>query len=639
MENDNWFSDEETILDEIRNAQPTGFGVEIPGYSQITEIARGGQATVYRAIQDGTQRSVAIKVMYPDFADVTIQQTRFTREIELVGSLDHQFIVRIYDGGILENGQLFTVMEFVDGKQLNRYLKSANLQIVSMIRLFLRICDGVGFAHRRGVMHRDLKPSNILVTEDGNPHIVDFGIARAIGENTSSTFTGQFIGTLAYASPEQIAASPNAIDSRTDVYSLGVILYRMVTGSTPYPVDGAIGETVRAIQHSIPTTPSKMNANGDGDLDAIILKCLEKQPNLRYQSVDSLSMDLQRYLDGEAIEAKRDQTWYLLGKIIRRHRMKFIGAVAALLMLFSFSIFVTSLYRRVVTEEQKTSEIKVFWEDTLGSVTPAQTDKPVTFDEVLGEAVHWVDLTTKDQPEVEAALRATIGNGYRNIGRFDLAEIELQKSLEIHNRIHGPDHPDLIQSLNSIALLRKSEGKPDQAREIFMQTLKAREKTLGKNHPDVAMSLQNLGRLEMETGNLNEADSHFQRALKIRERHFKYDDPAVATVLFNQADLASLKGDWITAEDLHTKALFVRRKRLPETHPDVARSLLALSRVYQYISEPNKARTLAEEALNLRKQVMSDDHQLVREVEALLEEIGKPEPPFEKPPGAARFQN
>ncbi len=621
MNEDSWFSDPDKLLNEVRRCEAAGFVVKIPGYDSLDPIARGGQGTVYRSVQLGTGRDVAIKIMFEGATNVVERRRRFEREVELASSLEHQNIVRIYDGGTLPNGSLYTVMEFIDGVPLDEFVASSALTKTSLVSLFAIICDAISYAHRRGVIHRDLKPSNILVTEDRQPQVLDFGIARCIGEASPTTRTGEFVGTLGYASPEQISGSPNAIDTRSDVYSLGVILYRLLTQRAPYTVEGPIATVVNAIQTVDARPPSRVCSNSDNDLDAIVIRCLEKNADERYQSANALAADLRRYLTGDILDAKRDQTWYMLRKIIRRHRYKVAVATAAFLLLISFTAIVTSLWQRAVTEEQKTREINVFWEDTLGSVSPSQPDQPITFQDVLDEAVHWVAITTENRPEVEASLRTTIGNGYRNIGLFEKAETQLQRSLTVRRQLHSDRHVDVIQSLNSIALLRKSEGNIEAAERGFLETLDAREALLGGDHPDVAMSLQNLGRVAMENGRLAKAAEYFDRALNIRKRHFAANNPAIATVYFNQGDLAKAKNELERAIELHQQALSIRKSRLAETHPDIARSLIRISQLMLETGQPEQAHQFATDALRLRRETLPADHLLIQEVKQLLERI------------------
>jgi len=306
--------------------------------------------------------------------------------------------------------------------------------------------------------------------------------------------------------------------------------------------------------------------------------------------------------------------------------MKWIVIVAAFATLVGLGILLAVLWWRVEIAERKKSELNQFWSDTIGSVQPDHVGQPVTIAEFLSEADRRADLVSEVDPELEAGIRAAIGNGYRNLAQFERAQEQLQKSLEIRKRLHQPEHADVIESMTLIALLRRNQGEYERAREILRATVATCESALGENHRDVATQLQTLGQLEMETGNLAEADAHFQRARKIRERLFEYDHLLMANIMFDQASVASLRGDWINAEDLHTKALWIRRKRLPKTAAEIVLSVLALSHVYRHISESHKAKSMALEALDLRKAVLPVGHPLIREVEEWLAELEQIQP-------------
>ena len=627
-----WYENEESLLQELKAHQRANLAPELPGYADFVEIARGGQGVVYRARQCSTDRDVAIKVLYEGPADVVRSRIRFEREVELAALLQHPNIVRIYDGGATGDGRLYVVMEFVEGVPLDEFVSpitSGAPSTAEWVSLFRSICDGVSHAHRRGVIHRDLKPSNLLVTADGVPYILDFGIARSTMEaGDASTKTGEFVGTLAFAAPEQLTGGREALDVRSDVYALGVMLYRLLAGQPPYDTQGPLADIVTAIRSQVPEPPSSWSHRSNADLDAIAGRALAKDPDDRYSNVDALAEDLRRYQEGEALLARSDRKWYILAKVLRRHRLKVATATAILGVLLLFSATTTALWRRAVRAQERTNEIKVFWEDTLGSISSGE-NRLVTFQEVLDEAVHWVAITTEDEPDIEASLRLTIGNGYRCIGEFDKAARQLEQAIEIRRALFGEDHADLIQSMNALAILRGSERKFAEAQQLFEQALSARERLFGKEHPEVAQSLQNLGRLFMETEKLDEAEACFAQARAIRERHFPADDPAIATVLFNQGDLAARRFAWSEAVELHRQALLIRTARLTDTHPDVARSLVALARVKRAesaeLDSSAKEKALAEvhelggRALAIRRRTLPRAHPLIREVERLLE--------------------
>ncbi|MEM7163827.1 MAG: serine/threonine-protein kinase [Planctomycetota bacterium] len=601
MSND-WFHGDE-LLGELRKAPRSDAAPRVPGYTHLEEIGRGGQGVVFEALQQSTQRTVAIKVLHEDVTRVVERKTRFEREIELVSTLEHPCIVRVYDSGVTEDGQLYYVMERLVGVPLDQHISDTQPTQAWIVQLLIRIADAVGFAHQRGVMHRDLKPANIIVSSDGAPHILDFGAAkRALpvedGEGFATltpredvTVAGDFLGTLAFASPEQVSGDPARVDIRTDVYALGLILYHCLAGRLPYDVSGAVATVVQSI---VDARPQPLKAHSE--LQLIVSKALDKDPERRYSSAHTFARDLERFLRGDPIEARGDSTWYVLRKTVQKHKVPF--GLAALLtvsaVFFAVSMFIA--YRNVAREQSKTSDIKIFWEDTLGSVAPARPGAAITFADVLNEAVAWIEITTEGEPEIEASLRTTVGNGYRNLGRFDEAEEQLQRGLALRRELFGPNHADSIASFNAIALLRQSQQRYDEAAAMFTAALDARIALLGSEHPAVAQSYQNLGRVAFQQQRLDEAEALYLKVLQRRIALYGAKHQGVAMVQFDLAEVARVRGRLEESLSLHSTALATRRERLSPPHPDLARSLRALGEILTLLGRTAEAQAALAEA-------------------------------------------
>ncbi|MCW5756043.1 MAG: protein kinase [Phycisphaeraceae bacterium] len=329
-----------------------------PGYDIVREIHRGGQGVVYQAVQLSTRRHVAVKVMHTGPFIGSSGRARFEREVQVLGQLDHPNIVRIHDSGVTPDGSCFYVMDYISGKPLDKLMEQGQLPVREALRLFAKICDAVNAAHLKGVIHRDLKPSNIRIDKHGEPIVVDFGLAKLAipdlnedpsGSGRMMSMTGQFIGSLPWASPEQAEGSPSNIDVRTDVYSLGVILYQLLTSRFPYEVLGNMRDVLDNILRAEPARPSTIRRQVNDEVETIVLKALAKQRDRRYQSAGELGRDVQRFLEGQPIEAKRDSGWYVLTKTLKRYRVPVALASVALVALVVFAITITYLYRDAKT--------------------------------------------------------------------------------------------------------------------------------------------------------------------------------------------------------------------------------------------------------------------------------------------------
>jgi serine/threonine-protein kinase len=417
-------------------------------------------------------------------------------------------------------------------------------------------------------------------------------------------------GDFILASPEQTTGDLGLVDVRSDVYALGVILYEMLTGQFPYAVTGRMSDVVDAIMkapprslRTLPDTPYRL---GD-ELDTIARKALAKDPDRRYQSAEALRRDIELYLAGEPIDAKRDSGWYVITKTLQRYKLQVAAAVMLVVLLTGFSIAMSVLYRQARNEADKVTKINVFLEDTLGSVEPPGRGE-VTVRNFLDEGVYWIDVALAGQPEIEASVRTIIGNAYRNVGRLEEAEEQLVASLETRSALFGDRHLQVTKSLSSLGLLRLAQGRHEEAEDYFQQALDLRRERLGDDDLEVAAAMMNMATVKRIRGEPDAAERLLQQALAIRRLQLDEEHPDVAMCQFRLALVFEDRGALGEALALHERALATRRAAVHEEHPDVTRSLVAMGSLHLRTDEPQAAEPLLREALERHRRTLPEGH-------------------------------
>lgn len=602
-----------------------------PGYRLISEIHRGGQGVVYKALQESTQREVAIKVLRDGHLLTPTDVARFEQEVRILGQLRHANVVRIFDSCAAAS-RFYYVMDYIPGLPLDAYVHQAlpgMRSVDELVRLFVKICDAVNAAHLRGIIHRDLKPGNIRVDRAGEPYVLDFGLSKLATDDASEvTQSGQFIGSIPWASPEQAAARSGEVDLRTDVYALGVLLYQMLTGQFPYSMDGRPHELLRRIIDDAPTPLRQHVPDIPADLETIVLKCLQKAPERRYQSAGELRRDLKHYLAREPIEARRDSYTYVLTKQLVRYRVAAVASAAVLLALAA-ALVVSLAYWRLAEAARDAAETERenarasarlaqaanrFLNDMLSRADRGeQAGNPdVRVRDVLDEAA--ADLlagASAAEPEVRENLLGTIGKTYQALGLFAAAERCLAEVLTSRRSRGTEGEAELSFSLLHLAAVRRELGRLAEAEALADEALTLRRKRLGPDDPLVGAALNDVGTIRLARRDYRGAESLFREALGIWAAQPPEEPESVASVKLNLGLALQALGQLDAAEALDREALALLEQLHGREHPSVATAQNNLGAVLMFKGEFETAEECYRAALALRRTLYGDEHALV----------------------------
>ena len=590
------------------------------GPYRVTGLREGGMGIVYIAEQsEPIARRVAIKVMKWGL-DSPAMVARFESERRLLALLGHPNIAQIYEAGATSEGSPYFVMEYVDGVPISEF--ASGLPLDEKLRLFQQVCRAVQHAHQKGVIHRDLKPTNILVTEsDGRPlpKIIDFGIAKMADESLAAggarTRAGEMLGTPEYASPEQIATT--SPDTRTDVYSLGVVLYELVTGELPFDLDRGTmswADILRVVREDDPVPPSARSRELPRELDWIVMRALEKDPARRYQSPASLADDLQRFLDDKPVEAGPPSRVYRFRKFVRRHAAASIAIAAIILTLaISGTLFGIRLKQERDEAMRQAARAEAMNRFLFG-LFDAADPYAANFGEVESEAagklirrgVTRLDVELASQPELRTEMLARLGEVELNLNLTEDGEKTLRRAVVDRTKYSGPNALDTLRAKSLLGRALFMRSQYEEADRVLAPALAALRKT--NEREDVANAAQSLGRTRRALGQFDSAEALYDEALAIRKELKGENDIDYATSL---GDLAALKREMGKRDEsiaLQRKVVAIFRRALGDRHPEVGIVMNNLAVSLMTPEHAAEAEQLLRDSLKIKQQFFAADH-------------------------------
>lgn len=666
---------------DISNSADQNVPQNIAGYRILRKLGEGGMGQVFEAEQDSPKRRVALKVIRTGYLSPNLVK-RFDREAYVLGQLQHPGIAHIYESGVVEvdgHQQPYFAMELIEGERITVHVRNRGFTVLQRLELMARVCDAVQHAHQKAIIHRDLKPANILVIEQdtstgtgsgtshtgttidviGQPKILDFGVARItegdVQAVTLQTEVGQIVGTLNYMSPEQVAGDSSQLDTRCDVYALGVMLFELLTDRLPLDISGkSVAEAARIIQDEEPVRASTLDRILRGDVDTIIVKALEKNPDRRYASAAEFAADIRRYLQDEPIAARPASATYQLRKFARRNK----GLVAGVVM--TFIVLVTGListgYYLMEARTQRDNAITARDEadaarDDANQIAAFQATQLSGIDvPLMGERlrrslrdaipeeeralfnahlakINFTDVALEsleenifarsveaigeqfgDQPLVKARLLRTVGDTCRDLGLMSFAERPLEDSVDVFRRNLGKDHPDTLTSINSLGEWLFDQGQFAAAEQLFREVLESRRRILGDDHPVTLSDLGNVGTTLLFQGKHNEAEPYLRDALEQRRRVLGDDSPEITDSLDAMGAFYRSQGKFAEAEPYLREALEIRRRTLNPNDPTLMLAISNLGAILFRQGKFDDAEPFFRQALESRRRVLGDNH-------------------------------
>ncbi len=619
-----------------RDTEEKGDGSDLPfdrvgEFRLIRRLGEGGMGIVYLATQESLDRRVALKIIRPERMGSLEAKTRFRREADAVARLRHPGIVTVLGSGE-EKGICYFAMELVPGRGLDRIVREASsrgetIPLRQALQWIVQVARALDCAHQAGIIHRDVKPSNITITPEGSAMLMDFGVAR-LSNLAAVTQSGEFRGTPHYASPEQVKARRREIDSRTDVYSLGVTLFQAATGRVPF--DGeTTAQVFRKILEEEPPSPRRLNPSISRDLETIILTAVEKEPDHRYQAMNDLAEDIERLLRGETILARPAGFMTRARKRIQRNPVVSTAIGVALLAVLAL-LFLTPWYLVQVTgknrelerqykaamaakaaterETENKEKILQYFREMLASPDPAKKGKDLKVAEMLDMMAAKIPESFAGQPEIQASLHFTLGRTFMGLGILAAAETQLSMALEIRARLLGEEHPLTLTVKNNLATVLADLGRWSEAEKHLFSAADAYRRIRGDEHPDRLRVLNNLSIVLRENRRIPEAEAIHREVLAIQRRVLGEGHKSTLKSMNNLAVLLRNQGKLSEAEPLFREALAGKRKMLGEEHPSTLMTMNSLALLLKERSRLSEAEDLFRKVVAIQKRVLGEGH-------------------------------